>query len=117
MAYDEQLAERIRAVLIGQPELTEKKMFGGLAFMLCGNMCVGVEKDRLMVRLGPDSYEEALARPHAAPMDFTGRPPMKGCVFVATGGISTPAALKEWVDTGVQFCRTLPAKRGKAARR
>ena len=113
MAYDEQLAERVRAVLAGQPGLAEKKMFGGLAFMLAGNMCVGVEHDRLMVRLGQELYEEALTRPHAAPMDFTGRP-MKGFVFVAPGGISTPAALQGWVDLGVQFCRTLPAKKAKS---
>jgi len=85
MPYDEQLAERVRAVLAGQPGLTERKMFGGLAFMLAGNMCVGVEHDRLMVRLGQDLYEEALTRPHAATMDFIGRP-MKGFVFVAPGG-------------------------------
>ena len=85
MPYDEQLAERVRAVLAGQPGLTERKMFGGLAFMLAGNMCVGVENDRLMLRLGQDLYEEALTRPHAAPMDFIGRP-MKGFVFVAPGG-------------------------------
>jgi len=113
MPYDEQLAERVRAVLAGQSGLTERKMFGGLCFMLAGNMCVGVEHDRLMVRLGQELYEEALTRPHAAPMDFTGRP-MKGFVFVAPGGISTPAALREWVDLGVQFCRTLPAKKAKA---
>ena len=113
MAYDEQLAERVRGVLAGQQGLTERKMFGGLTFMLAGNMCVGVEQDRLMVRLGQDAYEEALTRPHAAPMDFTGRP-MKGFVFVAPGGISTPAALREWVDLGVQFCRALPAKKAKA---
>ena len=114
MAYDEELAERVRAVLAGQPGLTERKMFGGLAFMLAWNMCVGVEQERLMVRLGPDRYEEALTLPHAAPMDFTGRP-MKGFVFVAPGGISAPAALREWVDLGVQFCRTLPAKKAKKA--
>ena len=79
MAYDEQFAERVRAVLAGQPGLAERKMFGGLAFMLAGNMCVGVEQDRLMVRLGQELYEDALSRPHAAPMDFTGRP-MKGFV-------------------------------------
>ena len=112
MAYDEQLAERVRAVLAGQSGLTERKMFGGLAFMLAGNMCVGVAQDQLMVRLGRDLYEEALTRPYAAPMDFTGRP-MKGFVYVTPGGISTPAALGEWVDLGVQFCRTLPAKKVK----
>ena len=116
MPYDEQLAERVRAVLAGQSGLTERKMFGGLCFMLAGNMCVGVEHDRLMVRLGQDLYEEALTRPHAAPMDFTGRP-MKGFVFVAPDGISTPAALREWVDLGVQFSQTLPAKKAKKDQR
>ena len=115
MAYDEQLAERVRLVLAGQPGLSERKMFGGLSFMIHGNMCVGVEKDRLMVRLGQELHEEALSRPHAAPMDFTGRP-MKGFVFVAPGGISTPAALREWIDLGVQFCLTLPAKKPKVAK-
>ncbi len=108
-----QLAERVRGGLDGQSRLSVRKLFGGLAFMLAGNMCVGVEHDRLMVRLGQDLYEKALTRPHVAPMDFTGRP-MKGFVFVAPGGISTPAALREWVDLGVQFCRTLPTKKAKA---
>ncbi len=116
MAYDEHLAERVRAVLAGQSGLTERKMFGGLCFMLAGNMCVGVEHDRLLIRLGQDLYEDALTRPHAAPMDFTGRP-MKGFVFVTPGGIATPAALRELVDLGIQFCRTLPAKKAKKAQR
>jgi hypothetical protein len=85
MAYDEKLAQRVRQALSGQDGIVEKKMFGGLAFMLHGNMSVGVEKDRLMVRVGPDRYDEALARPHARPMDFTGRP-MKGFCVRAPGG-------------------------------
>ena len=74
MAYDEALAERLRQVLDDQEGIRERKMFGGLAFMLHGNMCCGVEQDRLMVRVGPDRYDEALGRPHARVMDFTGRP-------------------------------------------
>ena len=109
MAYDKRLAERVRAVLAGQTGLTERKMFWGWAFMLDKNMCGGVAQDQLMVQLGQNLYQGALIRPHAAPMDFTGRP-MKGFVFVAPGGISTQAALREWGDLGVQFCRTLPAK-------
>ncbi len=116
MAYDEQLAERVRSALDGQEGIGERKMFGGLAFMVHGNMVCGVEGDRLMVRVGPDRYEEALGRPHAAPMDFTGRP-MKGFVFVVPAGTGTEMALKDWVEMGVQFARTLPPKPAKAARR
>ena len=109
MAYDENLAQRVRQALSGQDGVIEKKMFGGLAFMLHGNMSVGVEKDRLMVRVGPDRYEEALARPHARPMDFTGRP-MKGFVYVPIEGLHTDATLQEWVHMGVEFALTLPRK-------
>lgn len=109
MAYDEKLAQRVRQALSGQDGVIEKKMFGGLAFMLHGNMSVGVEKDRLMVRVGPDRYEEALARPHARPMDFTGRP-MKGFVYVPLEGLQADAALQEWVQLGVEFALTLPRK-------
>jgi hypothetical protein len=84
-------------------------MFGGLAFMIHGNMSVGVEKDRLMGRVGPDHYKEALLRPHARPMDFTGRP-MRGFVYVPPEAISTDAALQEWVQLGVEFALTLPRK-------
>jgi TfoX/Sxy family transcriptional regulator of competence genes len=109
MAYDENLAQRVRQALSGQDGVIEKKMFGGLAFMLHGNMSVGVEKDRLMVRVGPDRYDKALARPHARPMDFTGRP-MKGFVYVPPEGLHTDAALQEWVHMGVEFALTLPKK-------
>ena len=116
MAYDERLADRIRSALDGQAGLGERKMFGGLAFMVHGNMACGVEGDRLMLRVGPDLYEEALGRPHAAPMDFTGRP-MKGFVFVEPAGTDTDAALQDWLEMGVRFARSLPPKTAKAARR
>ena len=109
MAYDEELAERVRQALGGQDGVVEKKMFGGLAFMLHGNMSVGVEKDRLTVRVGAERYQEALARPHARPMDFTGRP-MKGFVYVPPEALQTDAALQEWVQMGVEFALTLPRK-------
>ena len=109
MAYDEKMAERIRAALKGRRGISEKKMFGGLSFLVRGNMAVGIAKDQLMVRVGPDAYEESLARNHARPMDFTGRP-MKGYVFVAKPGFRTGASLKKWVDRGVEFAKTLPAK-------
>ena len=73
MVYDEQIAQRVRAVLTDQPEVADRRMFGGLSFMLWGNMCCEVLNEDLVVRVGPDRFEEALAEPHARPIDFTGR--------------------------------------------
>lgn len=109
MPYDEKLASRIRQVLASQTALSERKMFGGIAFMLGGNMCCGVAKDLLMVRVGPEGYEEALAKPHARPMDFTGRP-LKGFVFVCPAGSRTDEALRIWVLKAVHFTSSLPLK-------
>ncbi len=113
MAYDEGLAARIRAVLqgtdLGPGELVEKKMFGGLAFMVRGHMTVGINGEELMVRLGPDRYEEALARRHAREMDFTGRA-LKGFVYVGPAGTEEDADLGGWVGMGLDFVRTLPPK-------
>ena len=109
MAYNEELDLRIRVVLGGHQGVVEKKMFGGMAFMLSGNMCVGVTGDDLMVRVGPDGLEDALAQPHARPMDFTGRP-MKGFVYVDSPGTETEDSLEKWVQRGVAFARTLPSK-------
>ena len=108
MAYDEDLADRIRAVLPPADAVTERQMFGGLAFMLSGHMFCGVVRDTLMVRLGPGAAGRALNQPHVRPMDFTGRP-MKGMVFVEPGGLRG-AALQEWVDTAAAFARALPPK-------
>ncbi len=107
MTYDPSLAERVRSVLVGQPVVTEKKMFGGLSFMLNGNMCCGVIGDDLMVRVGPDRYDEALARPHSRTMDFTGRP-LKGMLYVGREGFETDEALKAWVGLAVSFAGSLP---------
>jgi TfoX/Sxy family transcriptional regulator of competence genes len=109
MAYDEQLAERVHEVLVAQSGVVQKRMFGGLAFMVNGNMSVGIDRDRLMVRVGPEGYEEALARPHCQPMDITGRP-MRGFVMVGAAGVSTGEELEEWVRMGVQFAMSLPKK-------
>lgn len=109
MAYDEALADRIRHLLGGQKSLGERKMFGGLAFMVNGHMAVGVNADNLMVRVGPDAHTEALKQPHARPMDFTGRP-MKGFVFVDPPGYADDASLVAWVDRGVSFVTSLPPK-------
>lgn len=109
MAYDEGLAERIRGVLDERSDVTEKKMFGGVAFMLGGNMCVGVVGDELMVRVGPDAYDACLEQPHAREMDFTGKP-MRGMLYVGEAGIEEDAGLDAWVGRGVAFSGALPPK-------
>ena len=109
MAYDETLADRVRAGLAGHSAIDERRMFGGLAFMLSGNMCCCVTEHGLMVRVGPDAYEDALARPHAGVMDLTGRP-MRGWVLVQIEGLASDAALNRWVTQGSEFAATLPAK-------
>jgi TfoX/Sxy family transcriptional regulator of competence genes len=109
MAYDEGLAERIRGILDERLDIAEKRMFGGIAFMVRGHMAIGIVKDDLMVRVGPDAYEALVRQPHARRMDFTGRP-MKGFVFVASAGLEADAALREWVELGVRYAASLPAK-------
>jgi TfoX/Sxy family transcriptional regulator of competence genes len=116
MAYDEGLAERIRTVLEDEPGVTEKKMFGGVAFLLDGKMFVGIVKHDLMVRVGPDRYEESVRQPHVRPMDFTGKP-MAGYVYVAPDGMSEDDELAKWIRLGAQFVRTLAGKRQSAGRR
>jgi TfoX/Sxy family transcriptional regulator of competence genes len=113
MAYDEKLAERIRVALADEPNVTEKKMFGGLAFLLRGNMACGVTQDDLMLRVGIDHYEEALALPQARAMDFTGRP-MKGFVFVAAEGCKTAKSLGQCLALARDYANTLPAKKASA---
>lgn len=107
MAYDRDLANRVRQHLAGEDEITEKEMFGGLAFLLAGNMSVGVSGDELIVRVGPEGAEEALDRPHARVFDTTGRP-MKGWVMVAAEGIRTRRQLGAWVERGAALARSLP---------
>ncbi len=109
MAYDEMLAERVRNLLGQGQGVTEKKMFGGIAFMLRDNMCCGVVRDDLVVRVGPKKYEEALAEPHARPMDFTGRP-LKGMVYVGPGGYRSEEDLANWVKRSVNLAASLPPK-------
>ncbi len=109
MAYDEGLAQRLRELLEDRTDVSEKKMFGGLAFLLGGHMCVGVIGDELMVRVGPDAHERELREPHARPMDFTGRP-LKGFVYVAVEGFESDTDLGRWVERGVAFAGSLPPK-------
>jgi TfoX/Sxy family transcriptional regulator of competence genes len=115
VAYDDDLARRVRDYTGGDPAVSERKMFGGIAFMTGGNMFCGVLGEDLMVRTGPDAYEDALARPHARPMEFTGRP-MKGMVFVARAGYERWEDLERWVEAGLAYARSLPVKKGGRAR-
>src|SRR5262245_25327296 len=109
MAFDESLAARIRQALARKKGVEEKKMFGGVGFLLHGNMLVGVWKDSLIVRLGPDEGEEALKEPHVSEFDITGRA-MKGWVLVAPQGVEDDDQLRGWVRRGVKFVGKLPAK-------
>jgi TfoX/Sxy family transcriptional regulator of competence genes len=108
MAYDERLAVRIRGVLADANDVSERKMFGGLAVLVNGNMACGVVGDKLMLRLGRVGAEEALRRPTVLPMDFTGRP-MKGMVYVEPAGLRG-VALRNWVERAVAYARSLPPK-------
>jgi TfoX/Sxy family transcriptional regulator of competence genes len=109
MAYDEGLAERVQEEMIELPGFVEKKMFGGIGFMLQGNMACGVNGEDLIVRVGPARYEDALAQPHTKPFDMTGRP-MKGWVMVSPEGVEADEDLRDWVQQGVEFASSLPAK-------
>jgi TfoX/Sxy family transcriptional regulator of competence genes len=109
MAYSEELATRIRKALVRRQGVAEKKMFGGLTFMLRGHMCCGVVNEDLVLRLGPEQGEKALTKPHTRECDFTGRP-MKGMVMVAPGAYKTDNALQEWVRQAADFVLSLPAK-------
>ena len=106
MVYDETLAERIRKIVKKYRSVDEKKMFGGIAFLLKGKMFVGITKNDLLVRVGPERNDEALKRPHALPMDFTGKP-MKGFIYVAPAGIKTDKALADWIEMAKDFVLTL----------
>lgn len=109
MPYDENLAERVRQALGAQAGFVEKKMFGGLCFLLNGNMCCGVREDDLIVRVGPGQYAELVEQPHARPMDLTGRA-LKGLIYVGPGGYQTDDALSLWLKRGVDFAASLPKK-------
>ena len=113
MAFDEKLAERIRAALADQRSVSERKMMGGLCFMLGGNMCCGVTGDALMVRVGKDGYAEALAKPHVRPLEFAGRRP-GGFVLVDPPGFKRSFA--KWVKTGLDVAAVLPKKPAKKKR-
>jgi TfoX/Sxy family transcriptional regulator of competence genes len=109
MAYNLDLAQRVRKGIGNLPGYTEREMFGGIGFMLEGNMCCGVIGEDLIVRVGPGDYEGALSKPHVRPFDMSGRP-MRGWVVVTLQGVSTEEQLMDWVQKGVEFAQSLPAK-------
>jgi TfoX/Sxy family transcriptional regulator of competence genes len=109
--YDQQLAGRIRKIF-RRGAVTEKAMFGGLAFLLEGRMCCGILNDDLVVRVGPERYEDALREADVRPMDFTGRP-MKGYVFVGSRATNDEASLAAWVGRGADFVSTLPGRKAQ----
>lgn len=112
MAYDEGLAHRLRELTEDDADVGEKKMFGGLCFLVSGHMAFGIVGDELMVRVGPDAWAEALGQPHAREMDFTGRS-MKGMIYVGVEGFAEDEALAGWVDRGRRFARSLPPKKAR----
>ena len=114
MAHDEKLADRLRELMAAHGDVVEKKMFGGLAFMVRGYMAFGVLRDELVVKVGRDALEDALAQPHARPMDFTGRP-SRGMVYVAPAGIARRSALAAWVDRALRFNLEQPARTARPA--
>lgn len=109
MVYSESLAERIRWEVNERPAVAEKKMFGGLGFLVNGNMFVGVWKCSLIVRIGPENYASALQEEFVGEFDVTGRP-MTGWVVVAPDGLDSNAQLVAWIDRALEFVETLPPK-------
>ena len=109
MAYDEKLAARIRKALARHKAVAEIKMFGGLCFTLRGNMCCGVERDKLVVRVGAEPYEQLLQKRHVKPMDFTGKP-LSGFIYVMPAGLKSRNALASWLEWGLRYADSLPAK-------
>ena len=109
MAYDEALAGRVRDAMAGRDGVSERKMFGGLCFMLNGNMLAGVNRSGLMLRVGPARFDATLAKPGARPMDFTGRP-MAGFIYVDRAAVESDEGLNSWLNEALGFVETLPPK-------
>jgi len=116
MAYDEKLADRVREIIAEtHKNIEEKKMFGGLCFMVNDKMCVGVEKERLMLRIDPEKYEEVIEKEGCAPMDFTGKP-MKGFVFVDKEVLRTKKQLQYWMDLALEYNKIAKAPKKKKSK-
>ena len=109
MAYDQILAQRIRIALQDIPGLQEKKMFGGVGFIIRGNLACGVNGDNLIVRVGTEKHQSALNQPHTRVFDMTGKP-MSGWVVVEPTGLIRDVDLRQWITQGVEFSQTLPSK-------
>jgi TfoX/Sxy family transcriptional regulator of competence genes len=109
MAYNEKLAQQVKAEIGKLPGFTEKKMFGGIAYLVNGNMACGVNGENLIVRVGPEKHAEAEKRPHTKSYDMTGRP-MKGWIAVDAKGREKDQELKSWIDMGIKFAQSLPKK-------
>jgi len=109
MPFDERLAKRVRKYLSGDYSLKEKRMFGGLAFMVNGHMCCGIVGKYLVIRTGPQAYQETLSRRYVRPMDFTGRP-MRGFIYVGSQGWRSASGLRSWIQRGLHFVLSLPSK-------
>jgi TfoX/Sxy family transcriptional regulator of competence genes len=110
MAYDENLAQRIRQRVVRRKNIEEKKMFGGVGFLLNGNLLIGVRKDSLLVRLDPDESDEALKEPHVSEFNIRGRGTMKGWIVVGLEGVQGDNQLAVWIERAVKFVGKLPAK-------
>ncbi len=110
MVLKEELAEQIRTILVKEPGFEEKRMFGGIGFLLHGNMVCGIHKEFLIARIGPEQYSQALTQPHVKEFDMSGHP-MAGWVMVAPEGYAQKASLQEWVGKGVKYVSGLPAKK------
>ena len=109
MAYDLKLAQRVRGVLSSTKGLSEKEQFGGVAFLVRGNVACGIIGDEMLVRVGPQRHDEAMSSKDAKPFSLTGRA-SKGWVLVAPSGLRSPARLKKWVEMGLEFAKSLPPK-------
>jgi TfoX/Sxy family transcriptional regulator of competence genes len=110
MPFDDKLAGRVRKILEKIDGLSEKKMFGGICFLVNGHMALGLVNEDLMIRVKPDSYEKMLSQPHVRKMDFTGKP-LKGFLYVGAKGTESEKDLRKWVLKGAKFALSLPAKK------
>ena len=111
MAYDTTLAKRVVALLRRRKHITQKKMFGGVCFLVDGNMCCGVERDKLVIRVGAEPYEQLLRKRHVKPMDFTSRP-LRGFIYVMPEGVRGQETLRSWLEYGLRYAGSLLPKRG-----
>jgi hypothetical protein len=116
MVYSAELADRVRDDLTAEKRITEREMFGGLCFMVAGNMVCGVQGNELLVRVGPDLFQDALTRPHVREMDMGGRT-MKGFVVVGRDGVAADDDLRLWVRLGLAHAKTFPPKKAPAKKR